>query len=231
VGSRVALDEAAGVDVSLLVLPDEEPHIVEIGAYARQHGYLAMLTVHDNLNLAGDDLFSLGRVALAEEGLPPRRRHFDPHERLALAHEQGGWVIDGVQCASPEPLRPDMELTPKSLARRFEKVRDFGEAGVWCATVEDVADYVLTARATRVSPGQGGPEGNEYVLSVADLSRRVRRRALTFRVSGIRREEPGRRRLFSVTDRREIPVLRETADALWFEIEVMDGLRIHVPDA
>ena len=230
-GSRLAIEEAVGRDVTVLVLPEGEPEVVQIGAAAGQHGYLAVLTAHDSLNALEDDPLCLGRVALAEEGPPPRRRAFDPYDRLALADEQSGWVVDCTEYATPEPIRPDREITPAYLGRRFEKVREAGGGEVWCATPEEVLDYMLTQRATRIVPGEGSPQGNEYLLRVAGLSPRVRRRVLTLRVSGLREGGVGKRSVYSLTDRSEIPLLRQNDDTVWFDVDVIDGLRLRVPDA
>jgi len=228
-GSRLGIEEAAGCEVFLFLLPESETHVVQIGAYARQYGYLAMFTARDAANEADDDLFYLGRVALIEEGAPPRRRHFDPYDRLLLARDRGGWVVDSTQYATPEPIRLDREITLTSLARRFEKVREVGDGKVWCATPEEVVEYVLTRRATRVVPGTGGSEGSEYMLSVSGLSPRVKGRTLTFCVTGLR--AGAKREIYNLTTRQEIPAVRETDDALWFEVEVVDGLTLRVPDS
>jgi len=230
-GSRAAIEEALETDVTSLVLPESDAEIVNVGVFASRHGYLSMFTWHDHLNLPDDDLFSLGRTPLIEEGPRPRRRKFDPYDRLALAREMGGWVVDSTQYATPEPICPEREITPASLARRFEKVRDVGGGSVWCATPEEVADYILTRRATKIAPGAGGQDGNEYELVVAGLDPHVRRRSLTFRVSGLRDAPNRRETVLNLTERREIPPFRVTAEAIWFEVEVADGLRLRVPDA
>ena len=93
--------------------------------------------------------------------------------------------MDSTQYASPEPMCADMEIKLASLARRFEKVREIGGGDVWCATPEDVIQYTLARRAVKILPGEGGADGNVYLILVKGLDSRITKRTLTFRVTGL----------------------------------------------
>jgi len=139
--------------------------------------------------------------------------------------------MDSTQYASPDPMCADMEIKLGSLARRFEKVREIAGADVWCATPEDVIEYILTRRAVKIVPGEGGRDGNAYMILVENLDSRIRQRTLTFHVTGLRNDGKRRGAIQDLTGRREIPVTRSTADAIWFDLEVYDGLKVRVPEA
>ena len=229
--SRGVLQDAVGADVTAFVVPRGAGGLVRLGALARQSGYLCMFSCLDHVNEPGDGLFCLGRVPLMQEGPGPWFRQFDPYDRLMLAKERHGWVVDSLVCASHEPLCLDTEITISSLVRRLEKVREVGGNHTWCAVPEEVADYILTRRATRITPGKGGPDGNEYMLSVSGLDASVRRRVLTFRVSGLRDETGREAPLRNLTQRVDIQPIMAEDDSVLFEVEAMDGLRLRLPDA
>ena len=229
--SRAMIEEAVGRRVALFVLASDRWDIVPAAAMGEQSGYLGMFSPLDHLNLPDDGLYCLGRHPLMEEGPRPWRRQFDPYERLMLARDQGVWVVDSLSHVSSEPIQPDRELTLSSLVRRFEKVREVGGGGVWCATPEDVVDYVLTRRATRIVPGKGDARGNEYVLSVRGLDPGVQRRRLTFRATGLKGPVDLGKVVRNLSDRVDIRPMQVEGDTLRFDVEVVDGLRLQLPDA
>ncbi len=231
VGSRARIQRILGVSPTALVVGRADHELVRLGAYAKQNDYLCMFTCLDHINQSNDDLFCLGRIPLMEEGPPPCRRQFDPYERLSLALEHTGWVVDSLVSACPEPSHFHSEVAVNSLARRFEKVREVGDASVWCAVPEEIVDYVHTRRATRVIPGTGGPEGNEYLLDVGAMDPAVKRRALTFRVTGLRDRTSGQPVIKNLTARTEIAPFHWQSDYAFFNVEVYDGLKLQLRDA
>lgn len=229
--SRAVIEEVVGRRVSLFVLTSPKWEIVPAAAMGAQSGYLGMFSLLDHLNLPDDELYCLGRHPLMEEGPPPWRRQFDPFERLLFARDQGAWVVDSLSHVCSEPILRGRELTFASLVRRFKKLREVGEGRVWCATPEEVVDYILTRRATRITPGKGHVRGNEYVLSVRGLSPSVRNRRLTFRASGLKGPVDMSKVVRNLTDRVDIRPVAVEDDAVRFEVEVVDGLRLQLPDA
>lgn len=231
VGSRARIQRILGLSPTALVLGRVDHDLVRLGAYARQNDYLCMFTCLDHINQSTDDLFCLGRIPLMEEGPAPWRRQFDPYDRLSLALEHRGWVVDSLVSACPEPSHFHTEISVNSLARRFEKVREAGDSNVWCAVPEEIVDYTLTRRATRVIPGTGGPEGNEYLLNVHAIDPAVKRRVLTFRVSGLRERNTGQPLIKNLTARTEIAPFHWQNDYAVFNLEVYDGLKLQLRDA
>ena len=228
--SRPRIEDAIGRRVSLFLAMSGEVEMVHAGAFAAQSGYLGMFSLLDHLNLPEHDLFCLGRIPLAEEGPRPRRRQFDPYDRLMLARDNGAWVVDSVSRVGHELTLPEREVTVGSLVRRFQKVREVGGEQVWCAAPDEVVDYILTRRATRVMPGKGGAEGSEYVVSVRGLDPAVRRRRLTFRASGLKDDVDPMRVVKNLTERVDVSAVRVEKDFMLFDVEVMDGLRLELPD-
>ncbi len=227
--SRAMISEATGTEVTAFVADADCGELVSLGAVARQNGYLSLFSRMDYLNHAGDDLMCLGRTPLIEEGPPPWRRRFDPYDRLALARDQRGWLVDTVKRVGREIIHPEGEITVGSLVRRFEKIREAGGGRAWCAAPEAVADYILVRRATKLVVGPGSAEGSEYALSVGELDPRVSRRTLTFRLSGLSGGKDRKRVIRNLTDRTEIQPYRVEDDSLLFDVEVSDGLRLLTP--
>lgn len=231
VRSRERIARMLGVWPTILVVGHTDHELVRIGAYARQHDYLCLFSYLDHPNRCDDDLFCLGRIPLMEEGPAPWRRQFDPYERLLLASEQRGWIVDSLVSASVEPAHFHSEISLNSLVRRFEKVREVGDANVWCALPEEIVDYILTRRATRIVPGKGGADGNEYLVTLGYVHPAVKRRTLTFRVSGLRGSKRAEPTIENLTARTEIAPFHWDNDYALFNVEVYDGLKLQLRDA
>ncbi|MBI4551373.1 MAG: hypothetical protein HY710_03845, partial [Candidatus Latescibacteria bacterium] len=91
----------------------------------------------------------------------------------------GGWIIDYCHCPLETPVHRNKDCSADQLRRRFETVLAEGGDEVWCAVPEEVMDYHLTRRQTRIETLAETPEERRYRLRLDGLSDRVTCRTLT----------------------------------------------------
>jgi hypothetical protein len=216
VRARKVLEDALGVPITMFIVPGDNNSYPAARAVAEEAGYLSILTLWDALNDHATDLLRLHRTPLIEEGFSPFYSVYDPYCRLHEALETGGWICEYTHIARTPVVAATKEVRVETLARRFEKVEQVGGDQVWKATPDDVVDYMLVHKATKIEAA--GPD--RFRLKVAGLPDGVQNRELTLRCKGIR----PRARLLADGE----PIqksARAGRDAL-LTISVRDGLEI-----
>ena len=136
----------------------------------------------DDLNRPGEELFWLDRTPLHDQYYGPFFSAFDPYRNLRHAQVEGGWVIDYCHCPLEAPVHPNKDCSEAQLRRRFETVLAEGGDAVWCANPDEVIDYHLTRRHTRIETVRETEEERRYQLTLEGLPAGVGSRALTLEV-------------------------------------------------
>ncbi|NLX06609.1 MAG: polysaccharide deacetylase family protein [Phycisphaerae bacterium] len=148
--SRTLLEKQLGMPVTTFCLPGDNSHQPIVHQHAADAGYLANLTIYDDINTAQTDLLRLARCPLHTQYPPPFHSAFDPYKRLHQAADAGGWIIDYCHCPTPgQPIHPAKDCTTEQLDQRFETVRRVGGDDVWLAEPNEVVRYILNERNSR----------------------------------------------------------------------------------
>ena len=141
--SRVRLSTTLGRDVICFCLPGNNDHLPIVAEHAKRAGYVANLTIRDDINTPSTDPFRLARVPLHTEYPPPFYSAYDPYKRIHQAIDAGGWLIDYCHCPVPgKALHPWKDCTTEELEQRFATILRLGEDDVWLAEPNDVISYL-----------------------------------------------------------------------------------------
>jgi len=216
--ARKVLEDALGIPITMFIVPGNNYSYPASRAVAEEAGYLSILTIWDALNDQDTDLLRLHRTPLIEQGFDPFESAYDPYCRLHEALETGGWICEYTHIARTPVVSAQKEVRVETLVRRFEKVEEVGGDKVWKATPDDVVDYILTARATRIEAERPGL----FRLRVSGLPAGVQNRELTLRCKGT---APGAQ--VAVGGRAAEGAAREDGDLL-ITVGVKDGMGIEI---
>ncbi len=144
---RKVLEAALEYPIMMFCLPGDNSHFPIVHAHAARAGYLANMTLYDEVNTEKTDLFRLGRCALHTQYPGPFFSAYDPYKRIHQAMDLGGWIIDYCHCPMPgKPLHPHKDCTTEELEERFKTVRRVGGDEVWIAEPNEVLNYILHRR-------------------------------------------------------------------------------------
>jgi len=148
VESRAVLEATLSRPVTMFCVPGDNTCYPGSLKVARQGGYVAIMTIYDQVNTQDTDLFRLGRCPLHTEFPPPFFSVFDPYKRIHQAMDCGGWIIDYCHCPMPgKPVHPWKDCTTEELEKRFDTVTRVGGNDVWLAEPNEVVAYLLQQRA------------------------------------------------------------------------------------
>jgi len=149
VEAKAALEDAAGLPISIFCVPGNNDGYPPARAVAEQAGYRAIMTIYDDINPPDCDLMRLCRVPLHTEYPPPFYSAYDPYKRLHQCADAGGWVMDYAHCPLPDkPVHPWKDCTTAQLEQRFETVLRVGGGDVWLAEPNEVVEYILAQRGS-----------------------------------------------------------------------------------
>jgi peptidoglycan/xylan/chitin deacetylase (PgdA/CDA1 family) len=175
--AKAVLEEACAGPVPLYCAAGSNAnmsdHVLEA---CRRYGYLGAMSITDDLNRPGDELFWLNRTALHVHMYEPFFNAYDPFRNIRNAQEEGGWIIDYCHCPLEVAVHPSKDCSEAQLRRRLETVLSEGGDEVWCANPDEVIYYHRTRRATTIT--QTGE--NFYRLNLVDLPAGVACTTLTF---------------------------------------------------
>ena len=145
--SKSVLEEAIGIPISIFCVPGSNESYPASVPEAREAGYIAVMTIYDEINTIETDLMRLCRCPIHTEFPPPFYSRFDPYKRIQQAMDAGGWIIDYCHCPMPgKPIHPWKDCTLEELEERFSKILDIGGESVWLAEPNQVVEYLVNAR-------------------------------------------------------------------------------------
>lgn len=221
--AKRVLEEACGAPVPLYCAANNNDNMSDhVLAACRRYGYLGAMSITDDLNLPGDELFWLNRTPLHVRMYEPFHNAYDPYRNIRNAQARNGWIIDYCHCPLAEAVHPTKDCTAAQLRRRFETVLSIGGDSVWCANPDEVINYHRTRRAARIRPA--GPLA--WRIHLEDLPSGVNCTTLTFeaRVPADRCQDP-KVRIDGET--RAAQLVRP--GTLRFSADVRDDLLVEIP--
>lgn len=178
--AREVLETAIGGPVILYCSPGDNTNMADhILDACRRLGYLGAMSITDDLNRPGEELFWLNRTPLHDQYYGPFFSAFDPYRNIRHARETEGWIIDYCHCPLEKPVHRNKDCSAVQLRRRFEAVLGEGGGEVWAAVPEEVISYHLCRRRLRIETLPDAPRERRYRLSFEGLSERVTVRELT----------------------------------------------------
>jgi peptidoglycan/xylan/chitin deacetylase (PgdA/CDA1 family) len=149
--AKRVLEEACGAPVPLYCAANNNDNMSEhVLDACRRYGYLGAMSITDDLNLPGDELFWLNRTPLHVRMYEPFHNAYDPYRNIRHAQARHGWIIDYCHCPLAEAIHPTKDCTAAQLRRRFETILAEGGDRVWCANPDEVIYYHRTRRAARI---------------------------------------------------------------------------------
>jgi hypothetical protein len=141
------------------------------------------MSITDALNLPSDELFWMNRTALHEQYYGPFFSDYDPYRNIRYAQAKNGWIIDYCHCPLEKAVHPNKDCSAAHLRERFEAVLSEGGSKVWCANPDEVMDYHVLRRHTRVEVVREDATEQSYRLTFEDLPGGVISRALTLEIA------------------------------------------------
>ncbi|MFY7952350.1 MAG: polysaccharide deacetylase family protein, partial [Armatimonadaceae bacterium] len=176
--AKQVLEEACAAPVPLYCAAGSNVNMADhVLDACRRYGYLGAMSITDDINRPGDELFWLNRTPLHVHMVWPFYNVYDPYRNIQNAQAEGGWLIDYCHCPLEEAVHPAKDCTAAQLRQRLETILSEGGDSVWCANPDEVIQYHRTRRATRLEPV--GPHA--WRIRLVDLPEQVRVTTLTFR--------------------------------------------------
>jgi peptidoglycan/xylan/chitin deacetylase (PgdA/CDA1 family) len=179
--AKEVLEEAIDGPVRLYCSPGDNTNMADhVLAACRASGYLGAMSLTDDLNRPDEELFWINRTPLHDQYYGPFFSAFDPYRNFTHAEKERGWVIDYCHCPLEAPVHRNKDCSEAQLRRRFEVLcNEYDD--VWCANPDEVIDYHLTRRHTRIETVCETTREYRYRLALPDLPPGVGSRALTLR--------------------------------------------------
>ena len=143
VASRKLIEKKLGMRVPMFCVPNNNLSYPAARAVAERAGYVAIMTIYDEVNPPRPDLYRLARCPLHTEYPEPFFSKFDPYKRIHQAIDLGGWIIDYCHCPTPHrAIHPAKDCTTQELEARFATIRRIGGDDVWLAEPNEVVAYL-----------------------------------------------------------------------------------------
>jgi len=146
-------------------------------------------------------LYKIGNFLLASAPRESKPRTFfskEPYdwkkelytENLSFEFLKGKWLLDTTHLVQHAPPQPFKNVSSKDLYRRFSTIKKISKGDVWAATPDDIIDYIITRRNTKIQ-SSGFTEGGGYEFEISHSpTPGVVNRALTFKLPGLTFENP-----------------------------------------
>ena len=178
--AKELLEGAIDRRIALYCAPGDNTNMSDhVLAACRRYGYLGAMSLTDALNRPGEELFWINRTALHDQFYGPFFSEFDPYRSIRHAQAESGWIIDYCHCPLETPVHRNKDCSEAQLRRRFEAVLSEGGHALWCADPDEVIDYHVARRHTRIDTLHEDGTEQRYRLALADLPEQVACRVLT----------------------------------------------------
>jgi len=170
IGRRVTIYTSPGSNVNLTK---------EVIEKAKEYGYLAGMSITDNLNYCdSEDLFWINRPPLHEKFSDLYDSAFDAFKRIHQAKKYNGWVVDYLHCPLETAIHDYKDCSAAHHKERLQTIQEEGRYDCWFANPDDVVDYRYMHRHTKLDGDI--TKDNEITIRLNDLPEQVINRELTF---------------------------------------------------
>ena len=192
--SRYLLEDTIGQAVTYFTIPNNQGNYLPSLPFVKQAGYLGCkIPVTGDLN--GDDVDLMQIKGIRLSTTPPPHNYLPDHlrtEQVDLAAVRDTWVIETTHLVQHDPIQAHKNVSCDDLERRLQRIHEIGNGQYWAAVPEDVIDYILMRRHTRVETRERD-DRTTVVLDPGEVPVGVRKRTLSLalpsRVSGLSGEK------------------------------------------
>ena len=217
--AKKVVEAAVGTPVTIYTSPGMNDNLTaEVQAKLREYGYLAGLSITDDINRPRDEyLLWVNRIPIHERYWGVFDSAFDAHKRIRQAQEEHGWLVDYCHCPLEKAVHDYKDCTAAHHRERLEAGVAEGGSDCWYANPDDVVDYRYMRRHARIET-DGENEGR-FLVRLDSLPDQVQCRKLTFELECASEPEAVR------VDGAAV-VVEAGGDILRFTVPVRDGTEI-----
>ena len=178
--ARETIEDAIGRPVTVYTSPGTNDNLTpEVQEKLREYGYLAGLSITDDINYPdADDLLWVNRIPIHERYWGVFDSAFDAHKRIRQAQDAHGWIVDYCHCPLEEAVHDYKDCAAAHHRERLEAIISEGGDRCWYANPDEVVDYRYMRRHARLEVGDG-----RFTIRLESLPDRVQCRELTFEAS------------------------------------------------
>lgn len=182
--AKQIIEDAVGSPVTVYTSPGNNDNLTpEVVEALKQYGYLAGMSITDDINLYDpDDLLWINRVPLHEKYWGVFDGAYDAYKRIHQAKENNGWIVDYCHCPLEEAIHPYKDCTAAHHRKRLETVIKEGGNGCWYADPDEVVDYRYMRKYTSIKQVDNEPW--RFVIDADDSAKNIQRKELTYILSG-----------------------------------------------
>lgn len=198
--SKWELEKATGYPIRILTYWNNLALAEQILPMAKESGYLGVLSIGYPFSDADFNEWDIGRGTIARDldgWLKEPLLSMYNHTRSAFPGEltrektRGKWLVDLTHIVADRLPRACPEslwnrcITPEILETRLREVRDLWGNDLWAAVPEDVVEYRLLERATRIEVVEEASDTVRCRVSTSEVHPGVQSRELTFRAHSV----------------------------------------------
>lgn len=178
--ARLVLEQAIGRNVTVYTAPGNNLNLTpDIVAKAKEYGYLAGMSITDDINLSDpSDLFWINRPPLHEKFSDLYDSAFDANKRITQAKKTNGWIVDYLHCPLEKAVHDYKDCSAAHHRERLEAISDQGKYDCWFANPDDVVDYRYMRKHTKIVAS--GYKDGIFTVVTEGLPMQVMNRQLTF---------------------------------------------------
>ncbi len=162
--SKYYLEDQIGIPVTHFAVPNDKFNYMPALPYIKQAGYLSCQHIEGGVNYDDVDLLKIGNFMVASGKIRPRTGWPEKllTKNIDLKAVKDGWLCETTHLVQPYPVQDWKNISADDLKKRFEKMLEISKGKVWAATPNEVVDYILLRRNTKVKK----LKENEYFLDV-----------------------------------------------------------------
>jgi len=219
--AKETLEDAIDSPVTVYTSPGDNSNLTpDVQESLKEHGYLAGMSITDDINLADpDDLLWINRIPIHERYWGVFDSSFDPYKRIQQAKQMHGWIVDYMHCPLEQAVHPYKDCTQAHHLERLQTVAEAGELDCWFANPDDVIDYRYMHKHTSLQSDE-----TEFIINVNHLPSQVKKHELTFEIKTHATPET----TTILVNNCPVTLLPVKPGLLTFTASVSDGTRISV---
>jgi hypothetical protein len=224
--SKEVLEDAVGKRITIYTSPGSNINLTPgIISKAKEYGYLAGMSITDNLNYSdSEDLFYVNRPPLHEKFSDLYDSAFDPYKRITQAKKQNGWIVDYLHCPLEKAIHDYKDCSAAHHKERLEAIAQEGRYDCWLANPDDVVDYRYMRKFAVIEPCADA--AGHFRVSLEKLPGEVVCRELSFLLRSIYTPEA----LVIKVDGREAQAFPVSSSELCFTAQIKDQSLITISE-
>jgi hypothetical protein len=220
--AKQVIEDAIGLPVTVYTSPGNNDNLTpEVVEALKGYGYLAGMSITDDINLSDDDdLLWINRVPLHEKYWGVFDGAYDAYKRIQQAKEDNGWIVDYCHCPLEKAIHPYKDCTAAHHKKRLETVIKEGGDGCWYANPDEVVDYRYMRKYTSIKPIDN--EQWRFVIDTDGRARDIQRKELTFILKGSFTCDV----IDVFANEQKLSIMPAKAGQVIFSTRILDGMEI-----